>query len=124
MLLAGERASEGGRVPLLPVRDWPWHVDQAGGTTRWIVSNHMTSFAALRIPRSATGAAEVDGANGDSDLPLLAYYRHVEAPLAINGAFALQLSDMGVFVVASARRARWECLLRAIAAQEGPGGTL
>ncbi|BGP40653.1 hypothetical protein JCM10449v2_004615 [Rhodotorula kratochvilovae] len=115
MLLAGERASNGGRVPYVPARDWPWRIDRKGGTTRWIVSNHMGSFAGLRIPRATVGGANADG-EGEGDLPLLAYYRHVAAPLNLNGAFALQLSDMGVFIVASARKVRWESLMRAIAA--------
>ncbi|KPV77849.1 uncharacterized protein RHOBADRAFT_51652 [Rhodotorula graminis WP1] len=118
-LLAGDRVTQGGKMPMLPLRDFPWVVDRARGTTRWIVSNHMSSFAALRIPRAATfvdgeGDADDDWDGRAGDLPLLAYYRSVAAPLDLNSTFALQLSDDGLFVVASARRARWDALMRAI----------
>lgn len=112
MLLAGEELTQGGRRPMLPQRDWPWAVDTERGTTRWIVSNHMSAFADLRIPRAAAGL-RTEG-EGPEDLPLLAYYRHVQAPLALNATFALQLSERGLFVVASTRKARWESLMKAI----------
>lgn len=119
MLLAGNEVTQGGKMPMLPQRDFPWAVDRARGTTRWIVSNHMSSFAALRVPRAATvleGDVEIDadGERGAGDLPLLAYYRFVGAPLDLNSTFALQLSDLGLFIVASARKSRWDALMRAI----------
>ncbi|GAA6004288.1 uncharacterized protein JCM10292_001406 [Rhodotorula paludigena] len=97
--------------PYMPERGFPGPTSSRT-VYRWIASNHAGAFAHFHVPAAA---AEVEGESvGEGNLPLIAFYRWVKAPIDLDGAVAIQTSEMGTFLVASTRRARWASLERAI----------
>ncbi|BGP48756.1 hypothetical protein JCM10450v2_004632 [Rhodotorula kratochvilovae] len=134
--------SNGGAVPLMPERGWPWRApwSRKGGEKphHWIVSNQMVSGVAdlaIPIPASAAGksADSDDGTLHDvaldpvtkGDLPLLGFYMRITAPIKDHQAFRFQVNNVGVFFEGSMRRKRWESVGRAVEQLErefGQGG--
>lgn len=155
--------SNGGQVPVMPARAWPWRLGWAGrrsgsggsgsgsgsgsdGDERatappshhWILSNQMVSgVAELSLPAAlldtrphaprdkaaddASSCSSSSGAEGDDlhavptgELPLLAFYLRITAPIKDHQAIRFQVNDKGLFLEGSMRRKRWEALGRAV----------
>ncbi|GAA5910765.1 hypothetical protein JCM8208_003557 [Rhodotorula glutinis] len=149
--------SNGGQVPIMPARAWPWSLWWAGavGVRRrrskkggkageeedgveaappshhWIVSNQMVSGLAdltlpaslfdvptssASAPRSKASSASSSSSTTSSpaDLPLLAFYVRITAPIKDHQAFRFQVNSEGVFLEGSMRRKRWRALGTAV----------
>ncbi|GAA5851097.1 hypothetical protein JCM9279_000320 [Rhodotorula babjevae] len=145
--------SNGGQVPIMPARAWPWSLGWVGalGARRrrgrrsevekeeeeeahgpppshhWIVSNQMVSgLADLTLPVSLfdvapssasaprSKASSVSSAFPPADLPLLAFYVRITAPIKDHQAFRFQHNAEGVFLEGSMRRSRWRALGKAV----------
>lgn len=173
-----ERLTEGGKVPLMPERSWPWQLalarikrnDKKGKKCplhHTIVSNQAVSdVAKLTVPAPGTSgpgsAARSRGSSSDADsertaaaggattppkaaaaaasegkegsapvdlekqalhapaestprdLPLLAYYMRITAPIQDHQAYRFQTNEKGLFMEGSMRRRRWANIAKAV----------
>ena len=140
--------SNGGQVPIMPARAWPWSLGWVGAlgargrrrdededeahpppSHHWIVSNQMVSgLADLTLPASlfdlpssrahrskaSSASSTSSSSSSTADLPLLAFYVRITAPIKDHQAFRFQVNPQGVFLEGSMRRKRWHALGRAV----------